>query len=157
MYKEIALVLIKPESVHKEKEIKKEMLVPIEDYLKASIHLGTRVITPHMRKFVYKRRADGLAVINTILIDKKLREAIEFLANYDPEVVYLVCKREAGWSAAEMFSKATGIRVFTKKYPPGITTNLALEDSLICEARELGHHKTKKEEILDKISNKKLF
>src|SRR3989344_9571928 len=45
--------------VKPEEEDKKDMLVPIEDYLKASIHLGTRVITPDMRSFVYRRRADG--------------------------------------------------------------------------------------------------
>ena len=44
---------------------KADTLVPMEDYLKASIHLGTRVITPDMRKYVYRRRADGLAVFNT--------------------------------------------------------------------------------------------
>ena len=43
----------------------KETLVPIEHYLKSSIHLGTRVITPDMKKYVYRRRADGLAVFNT--------------------------------------------------------------------------------------------
>src|SRR3989344_8953045 len=50
-----------------EEEEKKETLVPMEDYLKSSIHLGTRVITPDMRKYVYRRRADGLAVFNTAL------------------------------------------------------------------------------------------
>ena len=92
-----------------------------------------------MRKYVYKRRADGLAVINTAAIDEELRKAIKFLINYNPETIYLVCKREAGWSAAEMFSEATGIKVFTKKYPSGITTNLELEDffeaelTIICD------------------------
>jgi len=106
----------------------KETLIPLEDYIKCAVHLGTKVITPHMRKFVYKRRADGLSVINTIFIDKKLREAIDFVSKYNPEKIYLVCKREAGWPAAKKFGGVTGIRVFTKKYPPGITTNLELED-----------------------------
>src|SRR3989344_4604981 len=61
---------VKPE----EEETKKETLIPMEDYLKASIHLGTRVITPDMRKYVYRRRADGLAVFNTALLDDKIRE-----------------------------------------------------------------------------------
>ncbi|MBD3252658.1 30S ribosomal protein S2 [Candidatus Pacearchaeota archaeon] len=118
---------------------KKETLIPLEDYIKCAVHLGTKVITPHMRKYVYKRRADGLAVINTALIDEKLRKAIDFLIKYEPEQVYLVCKREAGWIAAEKFQEVTGIKTFTKKYPPGITTNLALEDffeaelTIICD------------------------
>jgi len=118
---------------------KDETLIPLEDYIKCAVHLGTKVITPHMKKFVYKRRADGLAVINTILIDQKLREAIDFLIKYEPEQIYLCCKREAGWNAAEKFNEVTGIKTFTKKYSPGITTNLELEDffeaelTLICD------------------------
>ncbi len=125
----------------KQKEMgdKKETLIPLEDYIKCAVHLGTKVITPHMRKYVYKRRADGLAVINTALIDEKLREAIDFLAKYEPKEIYLICKREAGWPVAKKFGELTGIRVFTKKYPSGITTNLELEDffeaelTIICD------------------------
>lgn len=106
----------------------KETLVPMEDYLKASIHLGTRVITPDMRKYVYRRRADGLAVFNTALLDDKMREAGEFLARFAPEDVIVVCKREAGWKAVEKFSEVTGIKAFTKKYPAGALTNTNLEN-----------------------------
>ena len=128
-----------------EKELKKAMtdtketLVPLTDYIRCSVHLGTKVITPDMRKYVYKRRADGLAVINTVAIDEKLRKAIEMLIKYEPEQVYLVCKREAGWDAAKKFGEATNILTFTKKYPPGVTTNLELEDffekelTIICD------------------------
>lgn len=122
----------------KDKEVK-ETLIPLEDYIKCAVHLGTKVITPHMRKYVYKRRADGLAVINTVAIDKKLREAIDFIIKYNPEDIYLVCKREAGWAPVKKFEEITKIRIFTKKYPPGITTNLKLSDffeaqlTLICD------------------------
>lgn len=120
-------------------DTKKETLIPLEDYIKCAVHLGTKVITPHMRRYVYKRRADGLAVINTAVIDEKLKEAAKFLSNYVPENVYLVCKREAGWPAAKKFEEITGIRTFTKKYPSGVTTNLELEDffeselTIICD------------------------
>lgn len=118
---------------------KEETLIPLEDYIKCAVHLGTKVITPHMRKYVYKRRADGLAVINTILIDKQLRESIEFLNKYNKQNIYLCCKREAGWNAAKKFEEVTGIKVFTKKYSPGITTNLKLDNffeselTIICD------------------------
>jgi len=118
---------------------KKETLIPLEDYIKCAVHLGTKVITPHMKKYVYKRRADGLAVINTAIIDEKLRDAINFLIKFESEKIYIACKREAGWSAVRMFEELTGIRAFTKKYPPGVTTNLELEDffeadlTIICD------------------------
>ena len=130
------------ERKHKKKEIKKlsekdlkrvmtdtkETIVPITDYIRCSVHLGTKVITPDMRHFVYKRRADGLAVMNTNLIDDKLREAVAFLNKYGAKDIFIACKREAGWRAVEKFSEVTGIRAFTKKYPAGIITNLILDN-----------------------------
>ncbi|OGZ62563.1 MAG: hypothetical protein A2639_00525 [Candidatus Staskawiczbacteria bacterium RIFCSPHIGHO2_01_FULL_34_27] len=104
------------------------MLIPLEDYVKSGIYIGTKVVTPNMRPFVYRRRADGLAIFNTDLIDEKLKEGIEYLAKFAPEDVVLVCKREVGWKAAERFSQLTGIRVFAKKYPAGILTNTQLPD-----------------------------
>jgi ribosomal protein uS2 len=118
---------------------KEETLIPLEEYIKCAVHLGTKVVTPHMRKYVYKRRADGLTVINTNLIDDKLREAIDFMIKYEPKEIYLVCRREAGWPSAEKFFEVTGINTFTKRYPPGITTNLILDDffeaelTIICD------------------------
>jgi small subunit ribosomal protein S2 len=104
------------------------MLIPLEEYVKSGIYIGTRVVTPNMRPFVYRRRADGLAIFNTDLIDEKIKESTEFLAKFAPEEIIIVCKRQAGWKAVEMFSKITGIRIFTKKYPAGILTNTTLPD-----------------------------
>jgi len=103
-------------------------LIPIEDYVKAGCYIGTKVITPDMRKFVYRRRADGIAIINTNIIDQKIGEAAGELAKYKPNEWVLVCKREAGWRAVKLFSELTGVRVFTKKYPAGIITNTCLPD-----------------------------
>lgn len=101
-------------------------LGPVEDFLKASMHLGTRAITPDMRQYVYKRRADSLAVFNTNLLDEKLHDAGTFLSEFAPNEIVIVCKREAGEKAMELFSKITGIRTFTK-YPAGILTNPNLD------------------------------
>ena len=114
--------------VKDEQEEKEDTLVPMEDYLKASIHLGTKVITPDMRDYVYRRRADGLAVFNTALLDDKVREGAEYLAKFAPEDVTIICKREAGWKAVKKFSEVTGIKAFTKKYPAGVLTNPQLDD-----------------------------
>jgi small subunit ribosomal protein S2 len=110
------------------KEEKDDGLVPIEDYLKSSIHLGIRVITPDMRKYVYRRRADGLAVFDTAMLDDKIKEGAEFLAKYAPEDIVVICKREAGWKAVKKFAETLGIKIFTKKYPAGTLTNPNLED-----------------------------
>ncbi len=109
-------------------EKRTDMLVPLEDYINSGIYIGTKVITPDMRPFVYRRRADGLAIFNTDLIDEKIKEGIKYLLQFKPSEVILVCKRQAGWRAAEKFSELTGIRTFTKKYPSGILTNSSLPD-----------------------------
>ena len=40
---------------------KTDMLIPLEEYVKAGIYLGTKVVTPSMKPFIYRKRADGLA------------------------------------------------------------------------------------------------
>lgn len=107
---------------------KTDMLIPLEEYVKSGIYLGTKVVTPNMKPFVYRRRADGLAIFNTDLIDEKLKEGMEYLSKFEPENIIVVCKRPAGWKAAEKFSELTGIRAFTKKYPAGILTNITLPE-----------------------------
>ncbi|MEK6875667.1 MAG: 30S ribosomal protein S2 [Nanoarchaeota archaeon] len=119
---------------------KTETLLPLEDYVKAGIYLGTRVVTPQMKQYVYRRRADGLAILNTDTIDEMLKEGIEYISKFNPEEIIVVCKRQAGWKAVEMFSKFTGIRAFTKKYPAGILTNIQLpnffeaELAIVCDS-----------------------
>jgi small subunit ribosomal protein S2 len=118
------------EELKEQVKVKKraDMLIPLEEYVKAGIYLGTKVVTPDMKPFVYRRRADGLAILNTDIINEKLKEGIKYLAQFEPKDVILVCKRQAGRKVAEMFSELTGIRAFTKKYPSGILTNTQLPD-----------------------------
>lgn len=111
------------------KEEKDEnLLVPLDEYKKSGISLGTKVITAFMEQYVFKRRADGLATINTNEIDAKLRNAVSLLSNYKPEEIVFACKREAGWKGAELLGKMFGFRIFTKKYPSGIMTNPNLKE-----------------------------
>ena len=120
----------KTEEKQEEKEKKQErekLLVPLEDYIKVAIHLGTRAVTPGMRMYVYRRKADGIAVLNTKKIDEKIAIAADFLAQYEPREIMLCCRRDAGIKALKAFGEATGIRTFAR-YPPGIITNPDLEN-----------------------------
>ncbi len=111
-----------------EKKDDQTILTPLEDYIKTAAYLGTKVITPTMRKYVYRRRLDGLAILNTLLVDKKLADGIDFVKQFKPKDWILVCKREAGWRATKMFAELTGVRIFTKKYPSGVLTNTVLDN-----------------------------
>ena len=105
-----------------------KLLVPIDEYLKAGIHIGTKFKTSYMDSFIYKARADGLFVLNLQKIDERIDIAASMLARYAPEEIIIVSKRENSWKAVKAFGKATGIRVFAGRYPPGILTNPALEN-----------------------------
>lgn len=115
------------EEVKEKAETKEVLLAPLEDYIKAAAHLGTRAITPDMRQYVYRRKADGVAVLNTKKIDEKIARAAAFLAHYEPKDILVCCKREVGYKALEAFHDALGVRIFTR-YPAGIITNSDLEN-----------------------------
>ena len=105
-----------------------KLLVPIDEYLKAGIHIGTKFKTRHMDQFIYKARADGLFVLNLQKIDERLSICADMLARYEPEEIIVVSRRENSWKAVKAFGKATGIKVFAGRYPPGILTNPSLKD-----------------------------
>jgi small subunit ribosomal protein S2 len=107
-----------------------QLLVPIDQYLKAGIHIGTKFKTKYMENFIYKTRPDGLYVLNLQKIDERIAIAAKFLAKYEPSEILIACRRENGWKPARMFSKVTDIQVFAGRYPPGILTNTNLENFL---------------------------
>jgi len=106
----------------------KELLVPVDDYRKAGAYIGTRVITEHMRPYVYRRKADGLAILNIEKTDEKLRAAINLMSQFKPEEIMIVCKREAGWKSLIKINQLLNVKIFTKQYPAGIITNSILEN-----------------------------
>ena len=102
-------------------------LVPTDTYFKAGIHIGTKFKTKYMAPFIYKMRTDGLSILNVSEIDKRIRVAAKFLAQYEPNDIIVVARRENGWRPALMFGKVTGARIMTGRYQPGRLTNCQLE------------------------------
>lgn len=104
------------------------LMVPLDNYLKAGLHIGTKFRTKFMEKFIYKVRTDGLTVLNVQAIDERIRIVADFLTKYAPEDIVVVGKRENGWRAIKLFAKVTGIKAYAGRYHPGILTNPNLED-----------------------------
>lgn len=104
-----------------------KLLVDLNQYLKAGVHIGTKFRTKYMSQFIYKVRPDGLSVLNLKKIDDRIGLASKFLANYEPGDIIVVGRRENSWDAIKKFSEVTGIRAITGRYPPGMLTNPALE------------------------------
>ncbi len=104
-----------------------ELMVPMDHYLKAGIHIGTKFKTKYMDQFIYKARPDGLFILNLQKIDARIRIAVNFLCQYAPEEIMIVSRRENGWKPLKLLGKLTGIKVFAGRYPPGIITNPVLD------------------------------
>ena len=102
-------------------------LIPQEEYLKAGVHIGTKYKNAFMQPYIYKIRPDGLAVLDVKKINEALDRAADFLAQYAPEDILVVCRRENGWKPASLFAKLTGAKVITGRYPPGMLTNPNLD------------------------------
>jgi len=105
-------------------------LVPLDVYLKAGLHIGTKFKTEYMSSFIYKVRPDGLSVLNVQAINKRIETACAFLSRFSPEEILVIGKRENGWKAMKLFSQLTGIRAYPGRYHPGMMTNPQLEDFL---------------------------
>ena len=99
------------------------LLVPLDKYLKAGLHIGTKFKTKYMAPFIYKVRPDGLSVLNVQEINNRIDIAANFMSQYEPEEILVACRRENGWKAAELFSKLTGIRAISGRYSPGLLIN----------------------------------
>lgn len=98
-----------------------ELLVPSQTYLASGIHIGMKQKSQHMRRFVYKIRPDGLAVMDLQLIDERIRTAAAFLGR--ARNVMVVGRKNIGHTAIEKFGEAVGGRVVKGRFMPGTLTN----------------------------------
>ena len=104
-----------------------ELLIDLEKYLKAGVHIGTKFKTGYMSRFIYKIRPDGLAVLDLQRINERIRIAIDFISQYESHDILIVGRRENSWKALKALHTSTGIRVITGRYLPGMLTNPNLD------------------------------
>ena len=100
-----------------------DLLIPVEDYLGAGVHIGTQQKTEDMERFIHRVRDDGLYVLDVSQTDQRIRTAADFLANYAPEQVLVTSSRQYGRFPAEKFAEAIGARARTGRFIPGTLTN----------------------------------
>ena len=101
------------------------LLVKQETYLEAGIHIGTKIRTHDMRGFVFKRRDDGLFILDLRKADQRLLRAAKLLAKFKPEDVLVVASRAYSSTPASKFAKLTGIALSKGRFVPGTMTNLS--------------------------------
>jgi small subunit ribosomal protein S2 len=100
-----------------------DLLIPVDDYLGAGVHIGTQQKTNDMDRFIHRVRTDGLYVLDVSTTDERIRTAADFLANYDPEQILVTSSRQYGRFPAEKFADAVGARARTGRFIPGTLTN----------------------------------
>ncbi|WP_136601899.1 30S ribosomal protein S2 [Salinigranum halophilum] len=100
-----------------------DLLIPVEDYLSAGVHIGTQQKTKDMERFIHRVRDDGLYVLDVSQTDQRIRTAADFLANYAPEQILVTSSRQYGRFPAEKFADAVGARARTGRFIPGTLTN----------------------------------
>jgi small subunit ribosomal protein S2 len=100
-----------------------ELLTPLEDYLKAGVHIGTSSGMKSMDWAIYRTRSDGLYVLDVHKTDDRIRTAAKFLARQDMSRVAACSVRAYGIYPVEMFCKVTGAVPITGRFIPGIFTN----------------------------------
>jgi len=104
-----------------------ELLVPIEKYLSAGVHIGTHICTKFMEPFVYRVRSDGLYILDVRKIDERLRIAGKFLARYQPEKIAVVSVRQYGRKPVQKMCQYVGCKPFIGRFLPGSFTNPSLK------------------------------
>jgi small subunit ribosomal protein S2 len=111
------------EDVMPGEEREADLLIPVDDYLGAGVHIGTQQKTQDMERFIHRVRTDGLYVLDVSMTDTRIRTAADFLGNYDPEQILVASSRQYGRFPAEKFAEAVGARARTGRFIPGTLTN----------------------------------
>ena len=124
-----------------------EMLIGQAEYLEVGVHIGTKVKTPGMKRFIYKVREDGLYLLDLATIDKRIKLAAKMLARYEPKEIVLTASRIYAITAATKFAEITGAKILTGRVMPGILTNPNREDYMEPELMLISDNRNEKQAL----------
>ena len=100
---------------------REKLVIPREKYLSAGVHIGMTTKTKDMKRFIYKIRPAGLAVLNIGLLDQRIGFAANLLA--DKKKILIVSRKENAFQPAKKFAEAIGGKVIIGRFMPGSLTN----------------------------------
>ncbi len=100
-----------------------QLLVPVERYLSAGVHIGTTFRTKDMSQFIYRVRPDRLAIFDISKIDERLRIGGRFLSYYEPSEIVVVARRKQAQGPASKFASVIGATAVVGRFVPGTFTN----------------------------------
>ena len=95
----------------------------IQLMLAASVHLGTKQCDFQMERYIYRRRQDGIYVINLGKTWDKLQLAARVIvAIENPQDVVVQSARPYAQRAVLKFAQYTGAKALAGRYTPGVPT-----------------------------------
>lgn len=100
-----------------------ELLIPLEEYLAAGLHIGTQQKTSDMEKYIFRIRSDGLYVLDISKTNDRIISVAKFLAKYDPEDILVVATRQYGQAPVKKFGEVVGAKSLPGRFIPGTLTN----------------------------------
>jgi len=106
-----------------QEQITEDLLIGLDEYLAAGVHIGTRIGTKSMKKFIYLIRSDGLYVLDVRSTDDRIRTIAKFLARYEPNQIAVFSARQYGQVPASKLSKVCGFLSVPGRFIPGTLTN----------------------------------
>src|SRR5438874_11159300 len=81
------------------------LLLSLEELLDAGLHIGTRIKTVDMEKYIFRVRPDGLFILNIGETNEKIRVAAKFMARFEPGRVLAVSSRLYGKTPIDRFAE----------------------------------------------------
>ena len=100
-----------------------ELLIPLDKYLAAGLHIGTQQKTKDMERYIYRVRLDGLYVLDVRKTNDRITAAGKFLSKFDPDDILVVSTRQYGQAPVKKFGEVTGVRTIPGRFIPGTLTN----------------------------------
>jgi small subunit ribosomal protein SAe len=105
-----------------------QQLTPREQDVQAAlacqVHIGTVNLNNTMAPYVFKRRQNGVHIINVNNTLEKLRLAAKVIVAVDnPKEVCVISARPYGQRAAQKFADFTGATAYPGRFTPGTFTN----------------------------------
>jgi len=105
-------------------EVLKPQEADITKMLSATTHIGSENSETTMEQYIFKRRTDGVNIINLKKTWEKMMLAARAIAAIEnPEDVYVVSSRAFGQRACLKFARYIGATAIAGRFTPGAFTN----------------------------------
>lgn len=100
-----------------------ELLKDREEYLKNGVHIGTQSQNADMEDYIFHVKKNGLAILDLNTTDKQIRAIAQTLAEYDPQEILVVGRKDEAYQPIKAFSEAIGTKTVNGRFMPGTLTN----------------------------------